>query len=192
MAATTSGAFAASVDSASGHQIVQTLSRSSQVEAHDSSLQGETPVDSSRKSSEDGGWEMKDELNQIKRMMSADHRPTGKLGVTWQNLNVSSPSADSELHENIISQFNIPQKIKEARQPPPLKKIIDSSHGCVRPGEMLLVLGRPGSGCTTLLKMLANHRADYKEVTGDVRYGIMTAKEAKAYPGQIVMNTEEV
>lgn len=56
---------------------------------------------------------------------------------------------------------------------------------------MLLVLGRPGAGCTSLLKMLANRRLGYAEVTGDVKFGSMDANEAKQYRGQIVMNTEE-
>lgn len=43
--------------------------------------------------------------------------------------------------------------------------------GCVRPGEMLLVLGRPGSGCSTFLKVLGNQRNGYESVEGDVRYG---------------------
>lgn len=34
-------------------------------------------------------------------------------------------------------------------------KILDSIDGVIQQGEMLLVLGRPGSGCTTLLKSLA-------------------------------------
>jgi ABC-type multidrug transport system ATPase subunit len=56
---------------------------------------------------------------------------------------------------------------------------------------MLLVLGRPGAGCTSLLKILANRRLGYAEVEGDVKYGTMDHKQAKQYRGQIVMNTEE-
>jgi len=48
--------------------------------------------------------------------------------------------------------------------------------GCVRPGEMLLVLGRPGSGCSTFLKIIGNQRAGYQSVGGDVRYGGTDAK----------------
>lgn len=34
-------------------------------------------------------------------------------------------------------------------------RILQDFDGLVMPGEMLLVLGRPGSGCSTLLKTLA-------------------------------------
>ncbi|KAI9047875.1 hypothetical protein LZ554_007677 [Drepanopeziza brunnea f. sp. 'monogermtubi'] len=114
-----------------------------------------------------------------------------KLGVTWTNLTVKGVGADAAFNENVGSQFNLPKLIKESRQPAPLKTIIEDSHGCVRPGEMLLVLGRPGAGCTTLLKMLANKRLGYAEVTGDVKWGTLDPKQAEQFRGQIVMNTEE-
>ncbi|KAJ5641655.1 ABC multidrug transporter atrF [Penicillium lividum] len=114
-----------------------------------------------------------------------------ELGVTWKNLNVEVVGADSAVNENVLSQFNIPTHIKESRNKAPLRTILNNSHGCVKPGEMLLVLGRPGSGCTTLLKMLANKRGGYKSVEGDVRFGSLTAEEANKYRGQIVINTEE-
>ncbi|KAJ6134562.1 hypothetical protein N7523_000884 [Penicillium sp. IBT 18751x] len=114
-----------------------------------------------------------------------------ELGVTWQNLTVEVLAAEAAVKENMISQFNVPQLIKDMRRKPPLKAILSDSHGCVKPGEMLLVLGRPGSGCTTLLKMLANRREGYHTINGDVRFGNMTHDEAIKYQGQIVMNTEE-
>jgi ABC-type multidrug transport system ATPase subunit len=107
------------------------------------------------------------------------------------NAKIKGIGADAAFAENALSQFNIPKLIKEGRGKPPLKTIIDKSHGCVKPGEMLLVLGRPGAGCTSLLKILANRRLGYAEVDGDVKYGTMDYKQAKQYRGQIVMNTEE-
>jgi ABC-type multidrug transport system ATPase subunit len=114
-----------------------------------------------------------------------------ELGVTWQGLTVDVLAAEAAVNENMISQFNVPQLIKDFRRKPPLKSILSDSHGCVKPGEMLLVLGRPGSGCTTLLKMLSNRREGYHTVNGEVRFGNMSPKEAEDYNGQIVMNTEE-
>lgn len=84
-----------------------------------------------------------------------------RLGVTWKNLSVNVVPADERFKENVLSQFNLIQLAKDLRAKPALKTILENSSGCVRPGEMLLVLGRPGSGCTTLLKMLANKRNGY-------------------------------
>ncbi|EFX01574.1 ABC multidrug transporter [Grosmannia clavigera kw1407] len=117
--------------------------------------------------------------------------PAGELGMTWRDVTVKAVSSEAALHENVVSQLNLIRTLRDAHRKPPLKTLVDHSHGCVRPGEMLLVLGRPGAGCTTLLNILANRRRGFDSVEGDVRYGSMTAIEAKRYRGQIVMSTEE-
>ncbi|KAK4152100.1 ABC-2 type transporter [Chaetomidium leptoderma] len=114
-----------------------------------------------------------------------------RLGITWTDLTVKAVAADATVHENFASQYNIPEKVRDSRRKLPLKTILDGIHGCVKPGEMLLVLGRPGSGCTTLLSLLANRRRGYTSVEGDVHYGSMPAADAGQYRGQIVMNTED-
>jgi ATP-binding cassette, subfamily G (WHITE), member 2, SNQ2 len=49
-----------------------------------------------------------------------------------------------------------------------------------------VVLGRPGSGCTTFLKTLANHRKEYHAVHGEVHYDSLTPETlAKHYRGDV-------
>lgn len=65
------------------------------------------------------------------------------------------------------------------------------SSGVLKPGEMCLVLGRPGSGCTTFLKSIANYREEYASVEGDIRYaGIDAHTMAEFYKGEVVYNEE--
>jgi ABC-type multidrug transport system ATPase subunit len=137
------------------------------------------------------GWRMLSKLQEENDRNLAAGFKKQELGITWQDLSVQVASSEAAVNETVLSQFNIPVKVKEGRRKPPLRTILNKSHGCVKPGEMLLVLGRPGSGCTTLLKMLSNRRGGYKSVEGDVRFGSMKPKEAETYRGQIVMNTEE-
>ncbi|KAJ5689632.1 hypothetical protein N7462_004024 [Penicillium macrosclerotiorum] len=136
-------------------------------------------------------WSMTSQVIQNAEREQAAGFKRRELGVTWKDLSVEVLAAEAAVKENMISQFNIPRLIKDFRNKPPLKSILSNSHGCVKPGEMLLVLGRPGSGCTTLLKMLSNRREGYNTITGDVRFGSMSSEEASNYQGQIVMNTEE-
>ncbi|KAG6877004.1 hypothetical protein C0993_011112 [Termitomyces sp. T159_Od127] len=69
---------------------------------------------------------------------------------------------------------------------PPLRNIVEGFEGVVRPGEMLLVLGRPGSGCSTFLKVLANHRGEYHSVEGNVYYDSFTPEQIhKHYRGDV-------
>lgn len=97
----------------------------------------------------------------VKEAKANDAAVGRRLGVTWKDLTIQGIASDMMLHENAVSQFNIPKLAKEARQPKHLKTIVDSSFGSVKPGEMLLVLGRPGSGCTSLLKVLSNRRKGF-------------------------------
>jgi ATP-binding cassette subfamily G (WHITE) protein 2 (SNQ2) len=70
--------------------------------------------------------------------------------------------------------------------------ILKDFRGLVQPGEMVLVLGRPGSGCTTFLKVIANQRFGYTGVDGEVLYGPFDAKTfAKQYRGEAVYNQED-
>ena len=58
---------------------------------------------------------------------------------------------------------------------------------------MCLVLGTPGSGCSTFLKTIANERQDFHYVGGDIRYAGIDAEEmAKTYKGELVYNAEGV
>lgn len=56
-------------------------------------------------------------------------------------------------------------------RPQPSRRLIHNFSGTLGSGEMLLVLGKPGSGCTTFLKTLANMRGEYKDTTGEITYG---------------------
>jgi len=74
----------------------------------------------------------------------------------------------------------------------PTRVLLNDFTGVVRNGEMMLVLGRPGSGCTTFLKVIANKRGGYAEVQGDVLYGgIPAAKQLAHYRGEVNYNPED-
>ena len=60
------------------------------------------------------------------------------------------------------------------------RRILHNFRGTIGVGEMLLVIGKPGSGCTTFLKTLANMHEEYKHVTGNVIYGGIPAEEMGA------------
>lgn len=70
--------------------------------------------------------------------------------------------------------------------------LIRDISGLVRDGEMMLVLGRPGSGCSTFLKAVANNRESYASVKGEVSYGGISAeKQKKMYRGEVNYNAED-
>lgn len=55
-----------------------------------------------------------------------------------------------------------------------------------------MVLGRPGSGCSTFLKTLANQRDEYLAVEGEVNYDSLSSEEvAKYYRGDVTYCPED-
>lgn len=172
-----------------GGEIFRTLTRQSTFSEHDRERQLFDTADSDDAEEVYGDWSMAQEVKEMDARNVA--QKSKRLGVTWKNLTVKGVSQSAMIQENALSQFNILRGIKESRKPTNLKTIIDNSHGCVKPGEMLLVLGRPGSGCTTLLRQLANKRDGYANIEGDVHFGTLPPHEADKYRGQIVMQTEQ-
>ncbi|UZP37149.1 hypothetical protein NXS19_004965 [Fusarium pseudograminearum] len=74
---------------------------------------------------------------------------------------------------------------------PPQVALLDKFRGVCKPGEMILVLGKPGSGCTTFLKSIANQRYGYTAVEGEVLYGPWKNTDFDQYRGEAVYNAED-
>ncbi|KAI9314279.1 ABC-2 type transporter-domain-containing protein [Dichotomocladium elegans] len=124
----------------------------------------------------------------------AGHKPK-QLGLIWKDLVVEGLGADAHTIPTVFSNLASlvqPWKYFGFGVGGSRKTILHNLHGFTRPGEMLLVLGRPGAGCTTLLRVLANMRSAYTYVGGDVSYGgIDPSTFAKQYRGQVVYLEEE-
>lgn len=127
-----------------------------------------------------------------------------KVGVVYKNLTVkgagSAVNTTKTLPDAVLGTFGpdlyhllcrfVPAlNFRKHRQ---LRTLCKDFSGVVRNGEMMLVLGRPGSGCTTFLKAIANQRGAFAQVTGDVSYGGISAKEQNAhYKGEVNYNPED-
>lgn len=57
------------------------------------------------------------------------------------------------------------------RKETPHRTLLRSFNGVIKPGEMVLVVGKPGSGCTTFLKTLAGLKGEYHDTQGSLLYG---------------------
>lgn len=68
------------------------------------------------------------------------------------------------------------------------RRILSSMSGAVDQGRAMLVLGRPGSGVTTLLRVLANDREGFSRVGGHVDYGTLGSKMVQKHlRGEVVL-----
>jgi ATP-binding cassette subfamily G (WHITE) protein 2 (SNQ2) len=121
-----------------------------------------------------------------------------KIGVSFQNLTVSGVGSGWVLAETfpqgLVGLFggDIVQFVRGLfRSKPQPKKIIHDFSGVVKPGEMLLVLGKPGSGSSTFLRALTNQPREATFIEGKVHYSGLSFELAKGkYRGEILYNDE--
>ncbi|ODV84095.1 hypothetical protein CANARDRAFT_9087 [[Candida] arabinofermentans NRRL YB-2248] len=74
---------------------------------------------------------------------------------------------------------------------PKTREIIRNVTGFAEAGGMTLVLGRPGAGCSTLLKAVAGQTQTYRSTEGSVDFsGIPLETMMKRYKTQIIYNPE--
>ncbi|OJJ45430.1 hypothetical protein ASPZODRAFT_69926 [Penicilliopsis zonata CBS 506.65] len=163
----------------------------------------------STSSSGDGG---KEDWVQIERLISrmfgrerkanSEEEKTRHVGVVWRNLTVKGVGLGATLQPtNGDILLALPRLIKRlltrgrkgsGAAKHPIRNILDDFTGCVRPGEMLLVLGRPGSGCSTFLKVIGNQRSGYEGIQGNVLYGGTDSKTmADSYRSEVLYNPED-
>ncbi|CAN9215230.1 unnamed protein product [Alternaria alternata] len=148
------------------------------------------------------------ELDEFMREGHFEKRKDGqsakKVGVIYKNLTVkgvgSTASFARTLPDAILGTFGpdlykivtgfVPAlKLGRHNQ---MRTLIHDFSGVVKDGEMMLVLGRPGSGCSTFLKAISNNRESYAAVEGDVSYGgIPAGKQKKQFRGEVNYNPED-
>ncbi|KAE8152756.1 P-loop containing nucleoside triphosphate hydrolase protein [Aspergillus avenaceus] len=97
------------------------------------------------------------------------YRTEGRaMGVVFEHLNVFGATASTD---GILDLPALIYKILNGNRPVPSRAITQDVTGALFPGEMMLVLGRPGSGCSTVLKTLANNHDSFLEVQANLCYG---------------------
>lgn len=122
-----------------------------------------------------------------------------RIGVLFDNLSVCGLGGAQKVYiptfpDAVVGFFNVFATAKQMLgwgQKGKEFEILSGFKGVVKPGEMILVLGRPGSGCTTFLRLMANQRLGYTKVGGEVRYGkIDNETFGKRYRGEALYNYE--
>ena len=129
---------------------------------------------------------------------------TKKVGVVFKNLTVKGAGSTANfvrtLPDAVLGTFGpdlyrlVTRFVPALRfgSPGPTRVLTNDFTGVVRNGEMMLVLGRPGSGCSTFLKAIANKRDEYAEVSGGIFYGgINASKQHAYYRGEVNYNPED-
>ncbi|KAL5364493.1 ABC-2 type transporter-domain-containing protein [Aspergillus floccosus] len=110
-----------------------------------------------------------------------DHADVKTLGTAlWRTLTFQ------DIYEWTIKSW-VSKKEPQSGRP-----LIRDFSGVVRSGEIMLVLGRPGAGCSTFLRTIAGHHSSFLGVTGSIDYSGLSLDEVKKnYRGQVAYVPED-
>ncbi|THC91365.1 hypothetical protein EYZ11_009180 [Aspergillus tanneri] len=98
-----------------------------------------------------------------------------ETSVVFDNISVEGSGTGSQAAPTILSAaksaFGILSPLQHRLAGEYSRPILNGFSGSIDAGEMLLVIGKPGSGCTTFLKTLSYMWDEYKDVHGELSIG---------------------
>ncbi|ESZ91198.1 ABC-transporter [Sclerotinia borealis F-4128] len=115
-----------------------------------------------------------------------------RAGIVFKDLKVCGSGSAINVQKNVGSLLMAPLRFREFFGKGTEKTILNDFNGVLKSGEMLIVLGRPGSGCSTFLKALMGelYGLDMKPQS-EIHYNGITQKQMlKQFRGEIVYNQE--
>ena len=119
--------------------------RLTSIAEHDESLSPQSPKFDLEK------W-LRVAMNDLARDGARDQN----MGIVFKNLNVYGSGAALQFQDTVstllTAPLRLPQVIRESHSP--RRRILKDFNGLLKKSELLLVLGRPGAGCSTFLKAL--------------------------------------
>ncbi|OOO06490.1 ABC-2 type transporter [Aspergillus oryzae] len=131
----------------------------------------------------------------LRRMHECGIEPP-QQGVVFKDLQVSGSGSALQYQETVLSTFAIPFRTAAraiaGQKRMPRRQILRGFDGLLEGGELLLVLGRPGSGCSTLLKTICGRMGGLTlEPESTIHYnGVGYEDMIKHHRGEIAYNKE--
>ncbi|EED19626.1 ABC multidrug transporter, putative [Talaromyces stipitatus ATCC 10500] len=129
------------------------------------------------------------------RILQQEGMEFPRAGVTFKNLNVSGSGEALQLQETVGSYLTAPLrpgKFFSFAKKTEHKTILRNFDGVIKGGELLMVLGRPGSGCSTFLKTISGELHGLNlDKDSTIHYnGIGMKKMHSEYKGEVLYNQE--
>ncbi|KAF2847006.1 ABC multidrug transporter-like protein [Plenodomus tracheiphilus IPT5] len=114
-----------------------------------------------------------------------------QVSVVYKNLNIFGSGKAIQLQKTVSDLVMAPLRFREYFGGSERKQILHSFDGIIKAGELCVVLGRPGSGCSTLLKALTGELHGLETDDSIIHYnGIPQKKMIKEFKGETVYNQE--
>ncbi|UZJ55591.1 hypothetical protein CBS101457_004911 [Exobasidium rhododendri] len=167
----------------------------------ESGKESDTDIEKGEKPDDKEVFDLRAYLSSVNHQSQEEGIHRKSVGVSWQDVSViGTASMDLKvptipsmaLFEIIGPIFGILKTFGINVMKQKERNLLQGFTGSANPGEMVLVLGRPGAGCSTFLKTIANKREGFIATKGEVHYGGISAKEmSKRYMGLTVYSEED-
>ncbi|KAH8629766.1 ABC transporter [Alternaria alternata] len=138
-----------------------------------------------------------DPVKWLRSFLSNFHDQDGtpkNTGILYKSLDVYGRGSALQIQQTVGSYFLAPLRIRELLRSSKkqARHILHNFDGVLQSGELLIVLGRPGSGCSTLLKTMCGELFGlHVGENSKVHYnGISQERMMKEFKGEIVYNQE--
>lgn len=101
-------------------------------------------------------FDLRKYLTKVLRDFSREGIEASHAGIVFKDLTISGSGAALQFQSTVASMMSLPSQVKDLwrERNSPAKQILHDFNGTLKSGELLLVLGRPGAGCSTFLKSL--------------------------------------
>ncbi|KAK4448665.1 ABC transporter-like protein [Podospora aff. communis PSN243] len=118
-----------------------------------------------------------------------------KLGVAMRDLDVFGSGSALQLQDTVGSVLSAPLRVGEmfgGSKKGQRRHILHGFNALLKSGELLAVLGRPGSGCSTFLKTMCGelYGLELGEKSNLHYNGISQARMKKEFKGEVIYNQE--
>lgn len=128
----------------------------------------------------------------VVRMMREKGLKDLHSGVAFKNLRVTGSGNSLQYQHTVPFAATLPFRIRETFGKGKERVILNKFEGLVKAGEMLIVLGRPGSGCSTFLKTVtAETHGLVVDKGSEIHYDGIPQKLMKThFKGELIYNQE--
>jgi ABC-type multidrug transport system fused ATPase/permease subunit len=141
-----------------------------------------------------GNFDLRKWLKLAFKDISRDGHQGHTSDVIFKDLNVYGSGAALQYQDTVSSTLTAPLRLPELfrHSKSPQRRILKGFNGLMKSGELLLVLGRPGAGCSTLLKSITGElHGLQKDSESVIHYnGIPQSRMIKEFKGELVYNQE--
>ncbi|CAC34990.2 plasma membrane brefeldin A efflux transporter Bfr1 [Schizosaccharomyces pombe] len=135
-------------------------------------------------------FNLKHYLRAYKDSLQRDDIITRSSGVCMRDHSVYGVGSGYEFLKTFPDIFLQPYRAITEKQVVE-KAILSHCHALANAGELVMVLGQPGSGCSTFLRSVTSDTVHYKRVEGTTHYdGIDKADMKKFFPGDLLYSGE--